>query len=472
MSLARANEILFAAVLAALGIGCVAGLYLAIALIPQHIPLDPNEGWNAYFAQAAMGHGVLYPPASSLMVNNYPPLSFYVVGTVGILTGDAIIAGRIVSLFSFFAVVSLIVVTAREMGASFRAALFGGLLFAGMLLVGSDYVGMDDPQLLGEAVALAGLFVLVKGPRTIFVAVASAALFVVAGFIKHNLIVMPLASAIWLVLYDRRGAVRFALAGAAFAALGLIVFRVVTGVSLLAQLDSARSYSWAAAATNAWSWLGLAFAPLAGAALLPVLDRNNPTVRFVVILTIIGAVAGYWFLGGAGVDVNAMFDADIALAFASALLLARLKTVSPQLDGIAAAVLAAPLAIALWLAWTPDWLTRDFWLDHGADDAATAEGDIAYLKAHPGPALCETLALCYWAGKKAEVDVFNMGEAYKTGARSDDGLVGMLNDKYCAAVQFETLSPFPLTPRVDAALMANYRVDHLDDDGAFLVPRK
>ena len=472
MSVARANEIVFAAVLVALGIGCAAGLYLAIALIPQHIPLDPNEGWNAYFAQAAMGHGALYPSPPAMMVNNYPPLSFYVVGTVGLLTGDAIIAGRIVSLLSFFAAVSLIVVTAREMGANLRAALFGGLLFAGILLVGSDYVGMDDPQLLGEAVALSGLYVLVKGPRTIYVVVGSAALFVVAGFIKHNLVVMPLASAIWLALYDRRAALRFVLWGAAFVALGLTLFRVVTGVSLLAQLDSARSYSWAAAAANAWSWLGLAFAPLAGAALLPVLDRNNPTVRFVVFLTIIGAVAGYWFLGGAGVDVNAMFDADIALAFASALLLERLKALSPRLDGVAAAALVAPLALALWFAWTPDWLTRDFWLNHGADDAETATRNIAFLRGHPGPALCETLALCYWAGKEAAVDAFNMGEAYKTRARSDDALRLLLRRKHFAVVQFEPGPPFLLPLRVRFATVLVYGIDHTDDDGVFLLPRR
>ena len=31
----------------------------------------------------------------------------------------------------------------------------------------------------------------------------------------------------------------------------------------------------------------------------------------------------------------------------------------------------------------------------------------------PGPALCEMLSLCYWAGKRAEVDVFNLGQAYR-----------------------------------------------------------
>ena len=61
--------------------------------IGRYIPLDPNEGWNAYFADAAIHGGVLYPPADALITNNYPPLSFYIVGAIGHLTGDTIFAG-------------------------------------------------------------------------------------------------------------------------------------------------------------------------------------------------------------------------------------------------------------------------------------------------------------------------------------------------------------------------------------------
>ena len=46
------------------------------------IEIAQNEGWNAYHADAAMGAAPLYPPTDTLIVNNYPPLSFYVVGAV------------------------------------------------------------------------------------------------------------------------------------------------------------------------------------------------------------------------------------------------------------------------------------------------------------------------------------------------------------------------------------------------------
>jgi hypothetical protein len=466
----RANDLLFLAVLVVLGIGCAAGLYLVLAQILLHIPLDPNEGWNAYHAQAVIAGTPLYPGRGSLMINNYPPLSFTVVGLSGLVTGDAIIAGRILSLLAFLAIALLISAIARAMGAGLRPALFGALLFASTLLLGSDYVGMNDPQLLGEAVSLAALFVLVKAPRTVGRIVGAAALFVVAAFIKHNLVVMPLGAAIWLLLYTPRFALLFVNVGLLLAGVAVLAYGAVTGTNLLAELNSARSYSWAAASLAAWNWLALAFVPLVGTALLPLLDRDNPNVRFLAILAILGVLAGYYFLGGAGVDVNAMFDADIALALASALLLERLS-MRYGIDGIAAAILAAPFAITLYLAATPDWFTGNFWLRPGADDAETAGKNIAYLRAHPGPALCETLSLCYWAGKDAQVDVFNLGQAYKTGARSDAALVALIREKYYATVEFETFAPFALTERVREVLLANYRVDHVDDDGVFLVPR-
>jgi hypothetical protein len=40
------------------------------------IEIAQNEGWNAYHADAAMGAAALYPPTDTLIVNNYPPLSF------------------------------------------------------------------------------------------------------------------------------------------------------------------------------------------------------------------------------------------------------------------------------------------------------------------------------------------------------------------------------------------------------------
>jgi hypothetical protein len=132
----------------------------------------------------------------------------------------------------------------------------------------------------------------------------------------------------------------------------------------------------------------------------------------------------------------------------------------------------APLGLGLARAYDPLWLTASFWLHPYADEGRSATADIAFLKERPGPALCETLAFCYWAGKPEAVDVFNTGEAYLTHARHDDALVALIGSQHFAAIEFDGLEPFPLGPGVGAVLSARYRVDHENDDGVFLVPRR
>ena len=79
--------------LAVLALAAAALLARDIIAVPAHVPLDPNEGWNAYHALAAMAGRGLYPPPGALMINNYPPLSFFLVGALGRITGDMIVAG-------------------------------------------------------------------------------------------------------------------------------------------------------------------------------------------------------------------------------------------------------------------------------------------------------------------------------------------------------------------------------------------
>jgi hypothetical protein len=61
---------------------------IPLALIPLHIPRDYNEEWIAYHSFAAITGSILYPPAHALTINNYPPLSFYLVGLFGQLDGS------------------------------------------------------------------------------------------------------------------------------------------------------------------------------------------------------------------------------------------------------------------------------------------------------------------------------------------------------------------------------------------------
>src|SRR5918911_1617020 len=72
-------------------------------VVGLHVPLDRNEGWNAYHAEAAFNalSGSLYPHPRHLFFNNYPPLSFFVVGGLDYLIGDAIVTGRLLACIAF-----------------------------------------------------------------------------------------------------------------------------------------------------------------------------------------------------------------------------------------------------------------------------------------------------------------------------------------------------------------------------------
>lgn len=430
---------------AGLALVTLALLVRNILAIPAHVPLDPNEGWNAAHALAAMGARGLYPPPEALMVNNYPPLSFYLIGFLA-RHGDAIIAGRWIALASFLACAISIEALLRRMECGLRAIILGTLFFAALLLIASDYVGMDDPQLLGHAVQLGALLLLLRERVMI-----AAALFAVSLFIKHNLLALPLAASLWLLLQDRRAGIHFLLWGLAFVLSGLVLFQLVYGTTLIAELTSPRLFSLVnveTAVMHLW-WVPLPMIAMAG--FWP--DRHG---LFCSLYAGLALLLGLVFAMGDGVDANAFFDLGIALSLALGLVVERGRW------PILAAASVLPLLIFLGVNFSDNnyFFTRAF--------AQSSADDIAFLESRPGPALCDQLSLCLWAGKSAEVDVFNVGEAIKAGARDAAPLVAMIRRRRFATLQLIDMDG--LGPEVRRAIDRNYRTDHSDDNGTFLVP--
>jgi hypothetical protein len=458
-----------------LGLGCFGALWQAVAVLHLKISLDPNEGWNAYHAAAAIAGQTLYPDTSSFMTNNYPPLSFYTTGLLGKTVGDNIVAGRILSLTSFLLVSGGIAILARKWSCRRSEALFTALFFAASLLLFSDYVGMNDPQLLGHALQISGLVLLVVPRRESHLNdIAVAALFVAGWFVKHNLVALPLASIIWLSTRDQVRAKRLVAITLAMIASGLLIFRLTFGVDLISRLTSPRIYDIYYLLTSVRTWLPWAGLPLATTFAFGIRFRHDDGPMFAAVYALAGTIVGVVLSGGAGVDANAMFDADIAIALGAGLAVAKLRTTgggwraaSPWLT----VALAIPFALGLTTNFEGDWPTGDFWLHPMQNEASHSKANIAWLKLHPGRVMCETLALCYWAGKTAEVDVFNLDQQFETGARAEGPFIELLAGRKFAALQIETLSPFPLPAKIHDALLANYRVEHFDDDGFFLVPR-
>src|SRR5258706_11917705 len=65
------------------------------------IPINYNEGWNAFHAEAAAAGGRLYYPADALVTNNYPPLSFLIVGALTNIVSGAVFPGPLAVWIGF-----------------------------------------------------------------------------------------------------------------------------------------------------------------------------------------------------------------------------------------------------------------------------------------------------------------------------------------------------------------------------------
>jgi len=194
-------------------ISCVA-LALVVAVlsvqplrrINERVSIDYNEGWNALHTERLWTGQPLYRFDSEFMFNNYPPLSFVVVGAVGQVTGDNVIAGRWISLCALLVTAILIgAITIRATRNGPAGALAAILFLCTLFFYGSGYVAMNDPQMLAHALATGGLAALLWNDKpTARSVIAASLLMVAAGFIKHNLLALPAAVTLWLLLFNRR----------------------------------------------------------------------------------------------------------------------------------------------------------------------------------------------------------------------------------------------------------------------------
>jgi hypothetical protein len=247
----------------ALGAICLLCFFRSSLTLGRHLPLNFNEGWNAYHTADVAAVRPLYPDPAGLFFNNYPPLSFLLIAPIGRALGDQLLAGRVIAMASFAAWIALLAVAARRLRCSWTNALFGAVVLAIHMFVFSDfYVGVNDPQMLGHAVQALGLVVVLADTRSTGRLLAAAALFSAGVLIKTNLIALPLAVAIWLLATDRSSAWRLIAFGAASGILGAATCLAVFGPEFIAQVLSPRGLVPAKAAMMAWQWVARMALPL------------------------------------------------------------------------------------------------------------------------------------------------------------------------------------------------------------------
>jgi hypothetical protein len=465
----------------------VAGILIAVACLDLVSPLvslsfrtvrNYNEGWNAYWASTAISGGALYPSLDALISNNYPPLSFFVVGFLGRAIGDPLLAGRALALISLLLVTVNIVIWLRLNDVRRSVAALSGAAFVITIdALAPGYIAMNDPQWFAHALMTSAMVILWRTPRSTRRVAYAAILLMLGGWVKHLLIPLPTALAAWLFRIDRRAFWRSIAFGAA---LGIIILAVVVARYGHVFLDDI---------LHAPRRLTVKRPLLVGSVVVPpllpflffalVLARkcwSVPAARFVLIYLGIAATVALSTSAGDGVWVNVVFDAAIAGGLATGLALEH------TIAGAAARAKhllsngAVLLPAIFFIVWTPFALRLDVDRLRSLPQQIQATGaDIDFIHQHGArDAACEALALCFWAGAPFNLDFFNFGQKLKT-ARVPIGACSRLFDgaRY-TIIQLDAAPTDPdamLPPACSHEIADHYRVARNSINGSFLLPR-
>ena len=202
----------------------------------------------------------------------------------------------------------------RQFGGSRAAALIAGLWFvATMARFFEYYVGMNEPQLLGQAVMVWGLVWLLKRHAAGRAVEPAVLVMVLAGFVKHNFIVVPVVALVWVARDNWRLGLRAAIVGAAAAAVGLALCAFLFAPHFVADMLMPRTYELMRSFTNLGR-LQFILPALVLWAIWAWPERSAKPAQFTALM--IGAALIMYMVqkAGSGVDENAQFELVFAAA--------------------------------------------------------------------------------------------------------------------------------------------------------------
>lgn len=460
---------------------CVA-LQLAgpLAMLGRHISLNNNEGWNAYWTTRALAGQPIYTDAASPLTNNYPPLSFYIVGWLGRAIGDLVLAGRLFSFVGLFGATAMVGLIARRIGKDKRWAWSGAALF---LLVAVSmaprYLAADDPQWLAEATQLLALWMVIPSktgtPKRARL-IGACLVLLATGLIKHNQLALPIAITLALAIHDRRGLAVWMATAIIGLALALGTLHVIYGPAFIDQvLHHQRTLNLRYFFSAMVSLSYLVPASIIIAIYLPRLRgwRHDFRLTTLSLFAALAIILGILQRFGAGVSQNAHFDAIIGVAILLGVVLSSLSS-----RELSTATRLALMTLAIAPAAGKDLVNIPNRVDDWRELARTDEewsDAIRFLAAQPGPIACERPALCYWAGKPYQLDFFNYGQKLRLGHDPWDLRDRLARREFSAIVVIRDRAAKGRDPRLPTdyydLINANYRVERvLPDDIYVMVP--
>lgn len=389
--------------------------------LPLPIEIAQTEGWNAYHADMAMRAArQLYPPPGTLIVNNYPPLSFFVVGYAQYLFGDALYIGRVLSILATLGVGGLIARIVTQLGGSRTSGVIAGLWFvATMVRSFHHYVGADEPQIVALLIMMAALSWFLARDNAGKSFEGPVLLMVVAGFYKHNILAVPAAVFLWLLLRDgvRAGLCdwprfwRPLLVGVVAGALGLAICLAVWGQPFIENIFTPRPQHLMRAVLG----IGRLQFILPAMVLWAIYAWSDRTTRVAHFTMLYVAVALLLYLvqwSGEAILDSAQFDLVIATAVGLGIAYDRAWTGAfARRYGLEAARAVIVVILLVRLVATTHvesflLITSPAYRAEIAAHAREARAEIRTVAAINGPVACDFKVTCRFAGKPFSYDDF------------------------------------------------------------------
>jgi hypothetical protein len=402
-----------------------------------------NEGWNVYNTQRLINRELIYDD-NYWRVNNYPIFSFLAVAGVNFVLNNLLLSGRVIALVSFVAVGLLAAAAIRRLGGDRTDAVFGAACALGFsYLVAPTWIAVDDPQTFGEAIMLGGLVSYISRPPDRLSLLRTALLVVLGCFVKHNVVAIPLAITFDLAIRSPRWLPFWFACCASLTAVGLGLTHLVAGGDFIGHLLSPRLFAWHSARYHLAKYLRLNQFPLA--LILPLarsvlLQERRILASYGITSIFVATITS----GFEGTSYNMFQDAAVFLAIAAGATLHELR--SRRIIGGLAHEWVAKVALSLSplllaqpiLARSPQAFVQIYYAGSLFDADRRAEqsflNEAEYISEH-GPAICESLLLCYRAGQPFTIDPFNSRQFILAGRLDENKLIQRIVSKEFAVVQ-------------------------------------
>ena len=411
-----------------------------------HFEINYKEGWMIYNALVVVHHVPLYGTKFGWTLVDYPALSFYIMAFLSRFFHDYLLTGRLLCLLSFGVCSVLIGLIIRKLTGRLAPAIFGSVFCVGIFCAAATrYIGFDDPQMLGEIFFLSGLLLYISKRPTLGRIAVIVFLFVVGGNIKHNLVDLPLAVFIDLLLTSRRKALQFLLFAAVFITCSIVGSMKLDGPFFISNMLSVRHYSLLGAFLDFLYYYSVILVPFIAAFIWAIKARKDASNRVISIFFLTSLFTGMFFSAGTGIAINVYFSNFFAISIVMGMLLYSAWSVPSPFAKYrflgrreVPLILSAFLLLAFILSgYSNVWRS----IAELPEEQRRYDAEVSFLKAQPGPAICESLLRCYYAGKPYVYDPFHFTRLVSLNELDSGELVAQIKTFHYGAIQLHgTLS--------------------------------